>query len=341
MTLLERWLSDRSFVNWAKQLDDNDIAKWEEYLNSHPEHWELAKAGRLMVIGIPFQKIESDAKQREKSLAVLMERLNSTANIPVKNEVIRNDLSRVLTISKRWYVAASMAVFMLISGVSYFQFFHSSEVLYTTGYGEQTEILMPDGSKVTLNANSRLAFHSKDPRIVQLEGEAFFEVKKTVETVENFQVLTHDLTVTVRGTSFNVNARNDQTKVFLEEGKIELEINDSDQETIEMDPGDLISYSKKEKKLKENRKNVSALENSSWKDGTLIFNKTSLIEALYDIEDIYGIQFVLESDNLKEEEITGGVPIRDLKVTLETLNEIYNIQVKAEGKRYFLRRDRE
>ena len=195
---------------------------------------------------------------------------------------------------------------------------------------------MPDGSLVILNSISRLTYNSKNPRIVSLEGEAFFEVEKKPDTGAKFQVTTQDLLVTVLGTSFNVNARNDQTKIFLEEGKVELNIEDAEKEMIKMNPGDLITYSKKENKLKENLKNVSVLENASWKDGVIVFNKTPLIDALYHIEDIYGIQFVLESDEMKEEEITGGVPIRDLKVTLETLNEIYGIQIRIEGQRYFL-----
>ncbi len=47
MTLLEQWLDDQSFVNWAKQLDENDVAKWEAYLNGHPKRWEMAKPPQL------------------------------------------------------------------------------------------------------------------------------------------------------------------------------------------------------------------------------------------------------------------------------------------------------
>ena len=156
------------------------------------------------------------------------------------------------------------------------------------------------------------------------------------ETNAKFQVLTEDLTVNVLGTSFNVNTRNDQTKVFLEEGKVRLKVDNPDTDFVEMDPGDLIAYSKKQNKLKENRKNASSLENASWKEGTLIFNDTSLPHALYEIEDIYGIHFVLQSEELKEESISGGVPIKDLNVTLRTLSEVYGIKIRSEGKRYFI-----
>ena len=75
-----------------------------------------------------------------------------------------------------------------------------------------SEILLPDGSAVTLNANSKLQYYTHSARKVWLEGEAFFEVKKIPETAEPFQVVTNDLTITVLGTTFNVNSRNEQTK---------------------------------------------------------------------------------------------------------------------------------
>ena len=336
LALLEKWLSDPSFVSWAKHNDDEAIAKWEEYLNGEPLLWETAKAGRKIILGIPFKEISRDKAKAEKSLNTLFEKLSATNSADRKEDIRPQHKTKILKIRRRWLMAASMVVFMLISSVAYFQFFESSEVLLSTRYGEQTEILMPDGSTVTLNSNSRITYNTKNPRLVRLEGEAFFEVAKMPETNEKFLVITPDLAVNVLGTSFNVNARNDQTKVFLEEGIVELEIEDVEEEVIKMKPGDLITYSKKENKLKENRKNVSVIENVSWKEGAIIFNKTPLTEALFDIEDIYGIQFVIETDNLKEEEITGGVPIRDLKVTLETLNEVYGIQIRSEGQRYFL-----
>lgn len=335
MVLLEQWLSDQSFVNWAKQQSDIDIAKWEEYLNGDSRLWETAKVGKQILLGISFKEIQRNKEHSNNSLKSLLIKIDSSKIASSSKKKEKKD-TKVFRIPQRWRIASSVASILIIASVAFFQFFHSSEVLYATGFGEQMEIELPDGTSVTLNANSKLAYNSKKSRVVQLEGEAFFEVVKKIETNENFQVITPDLAVTVLGTSFNVNARNDQTKVYLEEGIVELKIEDVEDEVIHMEPGDLVTYSKKDKKLKENRQNVSILENLSWKDGALIFNSKPLIDALYDIEDIYGIHFVLESNDLKEEEITGGVPIKDLEVTLETLNEVYGIQFRAEGKRYFL-----
>ena len=329
--LLELWLEDQSFINWAKRNNDNDMSNWELYFNQNPDHWELGKVGRTLVQGIPFNEIPKDSTQTKMALEGLMDRLDR------REEANKNTFVTLRTsFQNTWKWAATLALLLLFSGLAYFQFFHHKEVLLSTNYGEQREYVLPDGSKVTLNANSSLSYYSQNPRKVTLEGEAFFEIKKIPETHTPFQVFTQDLMVTVLGTSFNVNARNDQTKVFLEEGKVDLEVHDPETGVIQMNPGDLITYSKKQNKLKENRSNVSALENASWKAGTLVFNNTPLQEALYEIEDIYGIQFIIQSEKVKDEVISGGVPIKDLEVSLQTLGEVYGIHIRSKGKRYFI-----
>ena len=329
--LLEQWMEDQSFVNWAKQSDEQDIAKWENHFNIHLEQWELAKIGRMLVLGIPFEKISIDRTKGQRALAQLMNRLENGAGEEKPQQIVK-----IIRLPKFRWIAASIAALVLAFGAIYFSFLHNPEVLLATEYGQQLETTLPDGSVVILNAHSTLRFKKQSSRNVHLEGEAFFEVEKKPKTKAPFRVFTNDLTVTVLGTSFNVNARNDQTKVFLEEGKINLKVADPQAEIIEMNPGDLITYSKKQNKIKENSNNVSALENASWKKGTLIFNDTPLTKALYEIEDIYGIQFVYQTDDLKQQTISGGVPIKDLEVTLQTLTEVYGIQILEQGKRYFI-----
>lgn len=331
--LLETWLEDQSFLNWAKQTHAKDEAKWERYFNAHLHHWEIGKVGRELVLGLPFQAIPTDPNEANKVLAHLLQKVEKHPNPVEKKQKNSAQRRHLLTY---WKVAAAMVGFLCICGISYFQFFHHSEILLTTGFGDQLTTQLPDGSVLTLNANSQAKYHSSNSRKLWLRGEAFFDVKKIPGTNEPFQVFTQDLTVNVLGTSFNVKTRNDQTKVFLEEGIVRLQLENPKTDTLEMKPGDLIAYSKKQNKLKEKKSNVSALKHASWKEGTLIFHETFLQDALYEIEDIYGIQFVIKSQSIQEELISGGVPITNLEVTLQTLREVYGIEIRPEGKRYFI-----
>ena len=190
--LLELWLEDQSFINWAKRNNDNDMSTWELYFNQNPDHWELGKVGRNLVQGIPFNEIPKDSTQTKMALEGLMDSLDR------KEEANLNTFVTPRTSwQNTWKWAATLALLLLFSGLAYFQFFHHTEVLLSTNYGEQREYVLPDGSKVTLNANSSLSYYSQNPRKVTLEGEAFFEIKKYPETLTPFQVFTQDLMVTV------------------------------------------------------------------------------------------------------------------------------------------------
>ncbi len=328
---IEEWLDDASFVNWATQSNPVDMVKWELYFNEHPEHWGIGKAGRTVVVGVAFRARERNDSRKKVAFEKLMDRLDDRSSDQVITLSAETKRSR-----KWWYMAAAVAAVVIFASSAAYQFFKNTEVIYATEFGEQRTIELPDESIVTLNANSQLKYYSQSPRKVWLDGEAFFEVRKQLETNANFLVHTPDLTVTVLGTAFNVNTRNDQTKVFLDEGKVNLAIGDANSDAINMDPGDLITYSKASKELQEKRGIASVIEVASWKDGTLIFKNTPLYKAVYEIEDIYGIQFVWESDELKAKVISGGVPIRDLETTLYILQEVYHNEIEKKGNRYFI-----
>lgn len=326
---LHEWLEDQTFLAWAKQTDSKYEAKWESYLNLNPHHWELAKVGREIVLGVPFKEIPRNSGKGQEALAKLQQRIRG------KNEKAGNQTVSMVR-RRSWFVAASLALFVLTSCGLYWQFFYNPRIFLVTDFGQQKEFLLPDGSTVILNANSELRYNRQDPRMVWLDGEAYFKISKKLESGAQFQVITQDLAVNVLGTIFNVNSRNDETEVFLEEGKVMLDIVDPNREAIEMNPGDLVTYSKGRKDLREKRGEISALEAVSWKEGSLVFRKRPLLDALFEIEDIYGIQFIVQTDDLDAEIISGGVPISDLQVTLTTLTEIYGIQMRSAGRRYFI-----
>jgi ferric-dicitrate binding protein FerR (iron transport regulator) len=332
--ILVNWMDDSSFVNWVYQSNEDDIFKWENYFNNYPEQLRLAEVGKLMAKGLPFVSIPKNKMKKEKALTLLMKKIEAK-----ELQKSANQKGKVVSIYKRIGAVAAVLAIMTLTSLIYFQFFSVKEVLISTNFGEQKETILPDGSHITLNANSTLTYYSNNVRKVWLKGEAFFKVTKKPKTQENFQVLTPDLTVKVLGTAFNVNARNEKTKIFLEEGKVELDLDAPKIDKLRMEPGDLVIFSKKEKALKKVEREVSAIENISWKEGALIFNNTLLTNALYQIEDIHGIQFILETESLKEEKITGGVPIKNLNITLETLREVYKIKIRSEGKRYFISKD--
>jgi hypothetical protein len=132
--ILEQWLEDQSFINWALQKDDKDTSKWEHHFNKHPYHWELAKEGRALLQGVPFQDIPLDPTAGQEALARLMNRLGESPSAHIQPPV-----AKTVSLWRSWRLVASIAILMLVSGFVYFQFFYHTEIMLATTYGQQLE----------------------------------------------------------------------------------------------------------------------------------------------------------------------------------------------------------
>jgi ferric-dicitrate binding protein FerR (iron transport regulator) len=163
----------------------------------------------------------------------------------------------------------------------------------TTPRGGQYQVVLPDGTRVWLNAASSLqfptSFTGKD-RTVTLKGEAYFEVAG--KTAHPFYVkMPHDAVIEVLGTHFNVNAYEDEpaARATLLEGGIRIRKKDHvsvlkpGQEAVMDNAGDAIQVS-----------NDADLDEAvAWKNGMFVFNSLPLesimrqMERWYDVEVSY------------------------------------------------------
>jgi len=150
-----------------------------------------------------------------------------------------------------WIVAASLT--LLLGGWLFVDVIRYETV--QTGFGETRALTLPDGSTVTLNANSSVRFNRfgfgtqlpnylsaiQPSRRVYLTGEADFRVRH-LPNHQHFVVLTpKGLNVTVLGTEFTVLGRARKTQVALRSGKVELTLaQKSEQPPLTMQPGDVV-----------------------------------------------------------------------------------------------------
>ncbi|SEW51787.1 FecR family protein [Chitinophaga arvensicola] len=163
--------------------------------------------------------------------------------------------------------------------------------------GGQYSLTLPDGSRIWLNAASRLRyptrFTGKD-RTVELEGEAYFEIAQNKQ--QPFIVKVKGMQVQVLGTHFNVMAYTDEATVntTLLEGKVKLQ-NDR-QEAVVLQPGQegVFSGSKGFKVVK-----ADIEQAMSWKNGYFIFNDEDLTSIMRKISRWYNVDIEYSSDNKK------------------------------------------
>lgn len=246
------------------------------------------------------------------------------------------------TASKRkWMVPVSVAAgFLLILGfVGWYLSNQEKIISYETGYGELLEVMLDDGSRVQLNANSKIFWdenwRSKGRRNIRIEGEAFFDVAH----VDNlsFFVETTDLVVRVLGTTFNVSKRRDITKVFLESGNVSVQLYAEDknihgdgfirsgEDVLELMPGDQLQYSSNRDEMRRDV-NLDVSQAASWKSGELIFRNVPFYSVLEELSDVYGKEFEVPDSNLIHKKIDVGMPFSDW----ETVKKVLQLMTKTE-----------
>lgn len=233
----------------------------------------------------------------------------------------------------RFYKISAAAAVLLLIIASIFIFLNSEPdwIVHTTGYQETREIGLPDGSTVVLNASSELKwmsdFEKSEERLVELRGEGFFDVVHM--DGKGFTVRTGSVDVKVLGTQFNLETRRDYTTVFLKEGKVVLET--PTQESVEMEPGDLVHYNLEKNQIQKARDQPSDAA-VSWKEGVFTFTTLTGIQILDKMEDIYGKEFIVEEKGaLSDTIVVQGLPYTDWDFTREALELALEIQLIDSG----------
>ncbi len=169
--------------------------------------------------------------------------------------------------------------------------------------GKDYYVELSDGTKVWMNACSELRFPDffiNGKRVVELNGEAYFEVKSDI--LNPFYVKTGNSQIVVTGTKFNVYHYSNELEnaVTLVEGKVTVETNE---DKFVIKPGEQFVCNNTISKIMK----VDADKFTSWKDGVFEFNNLTLKEISFRIEKWYNVKFYFEKTRLEEMRFTGMV----------------------------------
>ncbi|MBP2833549.1 FecR domain-containing protein [Aquimarina sp. U1-2] len=198
----------------------------------------------------------------------------------------------------------------------------------TTQLGAHKTITLPDGSTVILNSNSDISYaksFSDSLRIVQLSGEAFFDVKR--DTTRPFIVRTDQLKIKVLGTSFNVKSYpvDKSVETTLVTGKVEV-LRKANEIPIVLAPSQKAIFDKEKKDIRINEVNSENVV--AWKKGKLTFDQTPLKQVVLDLQRKYNVEFVIESDALLKYKYTGEFDNLNLTEVLDFLKLSSSINYK-------------
>jgi transmembrane sensor len=244
---------------------------------------------------------------------------------------------------RRWVAAAAVAGAVL-GGSSWWLTFHRPATMqeYTTAYGQTRRVQLPDGSSVTLNGHSSLRYPAAwapgKPREVWLDGEAYFAVQ---HQADNQRFLVHTqagFNVEVLGTKFTVSRRRNMGRVVLLSGKVRVSFNDRQQPDVLLKPGELVETRETQpaEPVVTAYRAVHTAPYASWKDAELVLDETTIAELAARLQDTYGLQVVVATPELNQRKVTGTVPVHDLDVLLQSLEEAFHLQATRQGNRLTL-----
>lgn len=334
----EEFVRDPFFQQWVVQPKPTHLAFWTQWMSEHPEQQETVDQARAIVTTLEFRP---ESRDNADFIAAWEAIHDATRDEGRDVEPLRTTFSKSVRARQ---LRRTMAVAASLLAVVLFAFLYQSvispphQITHTTAYGETKRLTLPDGTRVTLNANSTLSYADAweaeklpETRSVQLEGEAFFEVTKRQTPAGNpvkFTVDAQDLIIAVLGTEFNVNQRGEAVRVMLTEGRVQL-YNPANTVNVTMAPGELVEYSAQTSQVAQTKANAEVY--TAWRENRYVFEDTALEDIRDLIKNNYGKEVIITSPALLTREITATIPSTKLVVLLTILEETLGIDIVQQG----------
>ncbi|MBB5437690.1 ferric-dicitrate binding protein FerR (iron transport regulator) [Pedobacter sp. AK017] len=201
-----------------------------------------------------------------------------------------------------------------------------------TPRGGQYQLILSDGTRVWLNANSSLKYpisFSKTERLIELKGEAYFEVTKNKNAP--FKVISNNQVLEVLGTHFNINGYEDEPdiKTTLIEGSVKVS-NLSNHTQALLKPGQQSSFHT-------NRFEISKVDTEAaiaWKNGYFTFDKTTLETIMRQVSRWYDVEVTYQNKTVKDQVFSGNVSRFENAAQVLAILELTGlVHFKVEGRR--------
>lgn len=231
-----------------------------------------------------------------------------------------------------WPMAASLAALAVMLSVLGITLWGSQrESALHTSLGEQRTLTLPDGTRVSLNTESRIVVeYDAWQRLVRLEaGEALFEVAPRPD--RPFRVLAADREVRALGTSFLVRLESQQVAVTLVEGKVSVAREEAPLAGPQLlTPGERVTYSGTAAP-KRDRPSLERL--MSWRQGRVMMDHTPLADAVAEMNRYSATQLVVVDSVARTLQVSGVFRVGDPLLFAQAIAATYGLHVSQHADR--------
>lgn len=205
-------------------------------------------------------------------------------------------------------VAGLGAAYLWFSGIA-----SPNQLAYQTvkvPSGQRVELILPDSTHVWVNANTTVRYpleFDEDSRDVELDGEAYFEVKHNSKCP--FIVHTSKMDIEDLGTKFNVDAYagNNYQEASLIEGKVSVKMSGSKGHTYVLEPGKMFTVAGGKERIED----ISDTDKYRWTEGLYCFSAKTMAEIMRDFEKFYGVHIVVDNEQIRKITLSGKFRIAE------------------------------
>lgn len=317
--------------------------KIEEWADSHPENRKrLEQFKRIYSTSEQKGDIVQDQFDAELQWEELVIRLKTEDEFDKKESKddhqaahrtssLHSATQKIMRVAAIFLVAGLIGVFAYQNG---YQDPEAEEPVLrevSTANAQRANLTLGDGTKVMLNAGSKIKFPNrfgKDVREVYLEGEAYFDVVNNPE--KPFIVHLRGSVIRVLGTSFAVRSydEEDHVRVVVSEGEVSFETENTD-DKIFLEARELGRYYFKERKLETARVTDMQLY-MSWRDGYLKFREEPMRNVAKELERRYGVEVTFKNPGIKEKSLTAFLKSRSIKNVLEVVAMSLDVEYRLQ-----------
>lgn len=318
---VQDFLTDPEFKEWV--LHGRGAAGWNDFIRYHPHKAEEIRTARQLLLTLATPSLQSSEEMRREAWRFISLQIDEPTAMEPTAEVPRRSVSRYLP-----WLAAACALFILsVVLYSYFGKTTTSYQIYYTEAGQEKRILLPDSTEVLLVGQSQLR-HSAEwdedaPREVWVEGNAYFDVKKTCKPAteaaphDHFVVHTESAgRVEVLGTTFSVSKISDRVVVHLQSGSIRFSYED---QALLLSPGEAAELSA-HRLTRQPASPLTAL----WNTKELVLDGAPLREVIDLYQKVFGTAMNLPKTVDLDQLLDGTIPFGSPEEAVEALSMLLN-----------------
>ncbi|MEA1886507.1 MAG: FecR domain-containing protein [Bacteroidota bacterium] len=250
---------------------------------------------------------------------------------------IEKPARRIINLKLLTRLAAAIFAGLILgySGLLIYRSLHFEKI---AANDQAREISLPDGSLVTLNAGSEIKFpknFKEDNRKVKLEGEGFFDVVN--DPLKPFSVEAAGIIVKVLGTSFNIDAKGDESTVtvIVAEGKVGIYGKSGNALSGELVRGDKAVINPGTGRISKTRNDNPNF--NTYKTGHIVFENSSFKEVLNTLQEVYNVNIHVKDSEVYDKRITVTFRNKDFDYVLRTIQETLDLDIEKSGREIIIR----